>query len=191
MNVSQSNKNTPDRYATLLEVASKDINKADFAAIREAYTQSPGYAPYAPPIAIDELREALQAQDWARAGYIAAELLKVDFLQTEIHGALAQVFEQGGRQDVAAWHRAFANGLVNALMNSGDGFSFETAIKVVNVREEYEVLSLLDLSVVDRRLVLYKDRHYDVFLVRDAKGQQATIHFDVEVMIGAAIPTAR
>ncbi len=185
MNVSQTNENAPDRYAALLDIASKDINQADFAAIREAYTQSPGYAPYAPPIAMDELRAALQAQDWARAGYIAVELLKVDFLQTEVHGALAQVFEQGGRPDKAAWHLAFANGLVNALMNSGDGFLFETAIKVVNVREEYEALRLLGLSVVRRRLVLHKDRHYDVFLVRDEKGRQVTIHFDAEVMISA------
>ncbi len=190
MNVSR-NDTAPDRYAALIEIASGDISKADFAAIREAYTKAPGYAPYTPPVAMDELRGALQAQDWARAGYIAVELLKVDFLQSEVHGALAKVFEQGGRQDKAAWHLAFANGLVNALMNSGDGFSFETAIQVVNVREEYEALQFLGLSVVDRRFVLYKDRHYDVFLVRDAEGHQATIHFDAEVMLGAASPAPR
>jgi hypothetical protein len=191
MSVSQTNNTAPGRYAALLEAAGQDINKVDFAAIREAYTQAPGYAPYALPIAMDELRGALQAEDWARAGFIAAELLKVDFLQTEVHGALAQVFEQGGRQDMAAWHLAFAKGLVNALMNSGDGFSFETALKVVNVREEYEVLSFLGLSAVDRKFVLHENRHYDVFLVRDAKGQQAPLHFDVEVMMGAANPVAR
>lgn len=174
-----------DRYAALLADAQQDIRNVNFEALREAYTQTPGYAPYSSPIAAQELRAALEAKEWARAGYIAAELLDRDFLQLDLHGALAQVFEQAGRTERADWHRAFIAGMINAIMNSGHGLTYDRAFRVVHVREEYEILNILGVRVLERALVEHAGRRYDAFRVNTKQGRPVTIHFDVEVMMGA------
>ncbi len=172
-------------YNWLLNEARRDILKADFDKIRDAYTQREGYNPYQQSSGTEALRAAIKKQDWSEAGLLCTELLKQDFLQIGIHQMIAQLFKRVGESERGEWHQSFANGLLNAIVRSGDGRSFERAYRIVHIREELDALRLLDFIPMRRRKVSHQGRHYEVFSVVNADGKdQGQIYFDVEIMQG-------
>jgi hypothetical protein len=170
-------------YEQLLMEAKGHLENADFTAIRYAYTQTAGYEPYSVAPNMTSLDEAMQRQDWLQASSICLELLQADFLQIRLHQLAAYLLEQADQLDLAKWHTAFANGLTASILQSGDGRSFENAWQVVHIREEYDVLRLLNLTLANQALIVYNERHYDVLEVVGQDGQlQGRLFFDVELL---------
>jgi len=65
------------------------------------------------------------------------------------------------------------------IMARGDGRSAETAWKVGNVHEEYEIVHALGLEVQSQALVVRK-KPYDVLTVRDPRdGTTRALWFDI------------
>ncbi|MEA3032139.1 MAG: hypothetical protein QOH86_155 [Sphingomonadales bacterium] len=64
------------------------------------------------------------------------------------------------------------------IMAKGDGRSPETAWKVGSVREEYEIVRALGLTVKSQALVGGK-KPYDVLEVADAGGKVVKLWFDI------------
>jgi hypothetical protein len=170
-------------YKRLLVQAFDNISQANFDAIRQAYSESAEYAPYATPPDMTPLKAAMDAEKWAEAGVMCAEMLQADYLQINLHLLMAHLYDQVDEKTRANWHLAFANGLTRSIMDSGDGRSFETAIKVIAIREEYDVIRLLGLRPLRQELVSHEGHRYDVIDVADQEGNpQGQLFFDVEAL---------
>lgn len=165
-------------YKQLLALAYARPAEADFTAIRRAYPRTDSYNPYSAPVDLAPLKAAMDRQDWARAGMMCAEFLEADALYIELHLIMAHLFNQVGEPARARWHKTFADGLIRSIMDSGDGRSFQTAWHIVHIREEYDVLRLLQLTPAGRSLVEHEGRRYDVVQVPP----QNSMYFDVEVL---------
>jgi hypothetical protein len=70
------------------------------------------------------------------------------------------------------------SGHIAKIMAQGDGKSPETAYKVGSVREEYEIVRALGLTVRSQALVGGK-KPYDVLEVADARGNVLKLWFDI------------
>ena len=168
-------------YDDLLAAAQADPEGADFHALRMAYTRTDRYQPYGQDSeGIFALRDALTGGDFAAALEAAQRLLAHNPLDIEAHMAADYVHTALGEEAQAAFHRAFARGLIQAILATGDGRDPATAFIVISTTEEYTVLRVLGYVPGDQRLIRLSDHHFDV-LTAHRPGSDETVEFTFNI----------
>jgi hypothetical protein len=141
-------------YDDLLAAAKADPEGTDFHTLRMAYTRTEGYAPYMQDAeGVKQLREALRDGNAEDALDAIDHLLAQNYLDIEAHMAADYVFTNLEAYDESDYHRAFARGLIQAILATGDGRDYDTAFIVLNVSEEYTVLRVMGLVPTRQRLI--------------------------------------
>ncbi len=162
----------------LLEVLA-DPNSADYVSLRKTWLESGLYAPWARDReALDELHMRVGALQWEEARRLAEELLEHEPLDIQLRLELARIYDGLGDEMDAVDQRRFANGLIRAILRSGDGRSVESAIAVIDSQEQALVLTALDLRPVRSVLKAIGDRWIDRVEAVGARGARV-VHFDV------------
>ncbi|MCZ7541138.1 MAG: DUF4919 domain-containing protein [Anaerolineae bacterium] len=177
-------------YYELLAAAQANPAGADFHTLRMAYARSDAYAPYAFNFAgVQALSQALAAGDFDAALRAAHDLLTANYLDIEAHMVADYVHTLRDSAGQAAYHRAFAQGLIGAILATGDGRSQNTAFIVLSTAEEYTVLRLLGYKSTMQRLVLEDNHAYDVLHGRHTRtGQEAEFYFNIDLPFGRLQP---
>jgi hypothetical protein len=170
-------------YDDLLTAAQHNPAAADFLALRTAYADSDYYAPYSHnQDHLNALNAALPAGDFSGAIDAVRGLLDYNYLDIEAHIAADYVYTQAGEPDKSHYHRTFAKGLIDAIMRSGDGRSYETAFIVISIPEEYLVLRLMGFKSVGQRLVQHEGHWFDVLTAQHPQAQGTfDIHFNIDL----------
>ena len=86
------------------------------------------------------------------------------------------------QHDLAAQHHAFISGNLDAIWDSGNGKSFESAWVVVSVAEEYTLISIMGYKMQQQRLIEHAGRYYDVLdcvLRKDETAESVEFYFDI------------
>jgi hypothetical protein len=87
-----------------------------------------------------------------------------------------------GAPDQAEFHKTVFRGLVNSIVNSGDGKSTDKAWVVINTHEEYVVLRVLGYKPGGQSLVRKDGHAYDVMKVKNVEDEtDATFYFNVDI----------
>jgi len=170
-------------YHDLLAAAQQKPAEADFHTLRMAYARSEAYAPYSHDVeAVEALREALPAADFEAALAAIARLLEASYLDIEAHIAADYVYTRLDRPDRSAYHRGFAQGLLGAIYDTGDGRAFDTAFIVLAIPEEYTVLRMMGLRPGGQALVEHEGHWFDVIDATHAQtGVPAKVHFNIDI----------
>jgi len=72
------------------------------------------------------------------------------------------------------------NGIVDSIIQSGDGKTPKTAYKAISVNEEYAVLGSLSLKLVKQKLIKKNGSSYDKMTVKSKKtGKTFDVYFNV------------
>lgn len=168
-------------YPELLERAKANPQAVDFTGLRMSFARSSGYRPYAGyPNEEEPLGHAMESKDWNRILQIVNASLEKNYVRMRPHYFAAIAYEHLGDTDRARFHRAFFSGLAQSIVASGDGRSPETAIVVIDVEEEYDVLALRRLKRQSQALVEKGGRHFDRFEVSGADSSESfVLYFDV------------
>ncbi len=130
----------------------------DYTALRAAYPYTETWDPY------DNKAQALLTQ--AHAAQKGGDCVDaMDKLAMAIHQDFTMDSAHALRADcttgaAAATENAIANGLIHALMDSGDGESEKTAYRIVTQREEMDVLANRHLVLARRTAVRGSDGHF-------------------------------
>ncbi|RPI94100.1 MAG: DUF4919 domain-containing protein, partial [Chloroflexi bacterium] len=112
-------------YRELLAAAQADPAGADFHALRMAYAHSDEYNPYHHDAEnVHALSEALHSGERQTALAPSNRLLDDDYLDIEAHMAADYVHTLLEHPTESAYHRAFATGLIRAILSTGDGRDF-------------------------------------------------------------------
>lgn len=139
-------------FSELLEDAFIDPDRVDYALLRELYVHSPSYLPFGrDERAVARLHQELASERFEEAVETVESLLVVDPLSIALRLAYAHALDGIDDDWEAATQRAFANGLIKAMLRSGDGRSEATAIVVLDERERSLTLELLDLQAKTSR----------------------------------------
>lgn len=191
-------------YADLLAAAKRNPATADFTELRLAYARSSEYAPYpfrplekalgaenirSPehgPYTIPSLEKALDENNMQGAIEAINRILETRYLDRHVHATAAFVYEKIGDEARSTYHRKFAEGLLESIRQSGDGLSYETAFIVIDVREEYLVLGVLDAELIQQSLTEHGGHQFDVLEVRDRRtGQTAAqpLYFNIDLPV--------
>jgi len=171
-------------FETLLEEALADPERADFARLRMAYAQSLGYLPFGREQGeIEELHRRMAAERWEEALDLVELLLESDPLSIPLRFAYAHILEEEGDEFEAGMQRTFANGLLRAMLGSGDGRTPETAIHVLDMREMYLVLDVMGLRAVRSQLTQAGAEWIDQVEASGREGQR-DVYFNVSIPQG-------
>jgi len=173
-------------YREMLALAQQNPQDADFHALRMAYTRSAEYAPYSHDAErVATLGRALRAGDLAAALEASLALLDWNYLDIEAHMAADYVYTSLGDETESAYHRAFARGLIAAILATGDGHGPGGAFIVISVPEEYTVLRVLGLRAIQQALHQIDGHWFDVVDVQHrTTGASMQVYFNVDLPRG-------
>jgi hypothetical protein len=171
-------------FETLLEEALADPERADFARLRMAYARSLGYLPFGREQGeIEELHRRMAAERWEEALDLVELLLESDPLSIPLRFAYAHVLEEDNDELEAGMQRTFGNGLLRAVLASGDGRSAETAIHVLDMREMYLVLDVMGLRAIRSQLIQVGTEWIDQVGATGGEGDR-DVYFNVSIPQG-------
>jgi hypothetical protein len=173
-------------YEELLAAVQADPEGGDYHTLRMAYARTDAYAPYVQDAEnIEKLRAALTGQDMESALEAVAELLAQNYLDIEAHMAADYAHMMLEQYDNSAYHRAFARGLIQAILGTGDGRGFETAFIVLTVSEEYTVLRVMGLVPGNQRLVEHEGHWFDILSGRQRDANETLdMYFNIDLPRG-------
>lgn len=160
----------------LLEDAFLNPASIDYGLLRALYAASAHYLPYGHrPDGVEILHRHLEAQEWEEAIAVVEDLLVDDPLAIALRLAYAHALDGIGDDWEASTQRAVANGLIKAVMRSGDGRSPDSPLRVLDERELHLIVDLLGTRAARTRMDLHEDRWLAVVEAADGR----SLYFDV------------
>lgn len=153
----------------------------DYAALRGLYPYTETWDPYGnkSQALLTEANASQKGGDCADALDKLAQAIHQDFTMDSAHALRADC----SSGETARIENAIADGLIHALMDSGDGASEKTAYVVVTQREEMDVLANRHVALTRRTAVRGSDGHYyeriDGVTTGKSPPKSVTFYFDV------------
>lgn len=152
--------------------------EVDFGALRDAYGARVDYDERCEDRDLKKrAAEALNGEDYAEAVNLIEPALKRCPVSAQLHLWKAGALMELGRDDEAKVHKRWFLGLIQSVLDSGDGKTAETAFITISIPEEYLVLRFLGLEAETQALTGSPYR-VDQFTARDEEGNRVTIYFN-------------
>jgi len=149
-------------FSELLEDAFLDPSRVDYRLLRRLYVASASYVPYGRDDShVETLHGQLASGAFEEAIATVEALLETDPLAISLRLAYAHALDGIDDDWEASTQRAVANGLIKAILSSGDGRTPESAIVVLDEREHQLVLQLLDVQPLSSQRLATEDGWYD------------------------------
>ncbi len=148
-------------YPVLLEKFQNfdnNLTQEDFLHIYYGYVFTEMYNPYGVHEKQDKFFELYYAKEYKEAISLGQEILESDPVNTKIIFKMLVCYHQLGNSEMSGKYAMQYYGLLQIIYYSGDGKSQETAFKVINVSDEYEILSELGLESTGQALIGNCDR---------------------------------
>ena len=170
-------------YDELVARAKTGDADVDYLALRNAYAQSPNYDPYGATTGKlqNELIDAYRRADCAAAIAAAESISAVNFAHADAHLVASLCHGKLGNEEAMRRERKIARGLIDSILQSGDGKSEASAFVVIQIAEEYSVLRVLGLRPSSQALIHAQNHSYDRFDTKsNDTGQQVVVFFNID-----------
>ena len=169
-------------YAQLLEKVNAKDPAADFAALRFAFMDADAYSPYGGDTASQNaLDAALKEKNYGKAAKLAEKILATNFVDISGHLGASRAQAALKNSEKAEFHRYVGQGLINSILQSGDGKTPQTAYVVISPDEEYALFNYWGFRTSAQSIV-HKDGHvYDLMTGTDQKtNEKVCVYFNVD-----------
>ena len=175
---------TEDYYFDTLKIIEKQdvslLNDIDFVKFRRSFLEardSKGLE-----ISTELLKsynEAMNAEnpDGGLIVSLCEEILEKDYTDLNRHVIRNYFLEQQGKD--VSFYREVTSRLIDSIMTSGDGRSPETAFHVFQVKEEYEIIKMFRMRMIEQTLISIGDHSFDIMECEDVEGNTFEIYFDI------------
>ena len=174
-----------DDYAKLVARAAAHDTTVDFRALRLAYLKSAARSREdsdAVAAQQKQLFAAVAAEDAIAIRDNAIKLLSMDYINMYGHMMLRQSCAFLHDDACTAREHFVEFGLLNSVVDSGNGKSCQSGWEVVTIHEEYFVLDMLGAHLKQQALV--HDGHgCDAMTVDDRDGKEAVYYFNADAVL--------
>jgi len=170
-------------YDELLVQAKNDPGSIDFTELRISYVTSGEYRPNDPSRISSKIFIKLDIEEGNLHDAIEKIYGVLDdyYLDYEAHSLASVILAELGDREKALYHREFARGIFNSILQSGNGQSFEKAFKVVDICEEFFIINAYDLKYISKVSLEHDGHAYDVIKYYKTKtGASGKIHFNID-----------
>jgi len=141
---------------------------------------SDDYEPYAFSPQVTNFDEAFRVQNYRRAIVLGEKIVKKDPVDFTVLLKLLKCYLEEKEEEAAQFTRMQVDVLYKAILHSGDGSTPESAIKVLQIADEYAIMALMGIEGVSRRSQMGDNSILDVWKVRSAaKGGKEVMYFEV------------
>ena len=124
---------------------------------------------------------AFNKGDFDQALEHSKKILEKYYLDIEAHQIAYLAYRELHIQEEAEFHHKIARGLIQAIFQTGDGKSRETAWEVLSTHEEYVILHVLGLMPGSQSLIRAGKHSFDELEANDPKtGQKVTLYFNID-----------
>jgi hypothetical protein len=152
----------------------------DFKALRFAFAEKVGTNPVDMKSETDMVK-ALNDKNFKEAAKISESIQKMAYVDMNSHVIAAMAYKGLGDMKKSKFHEAVYIGLVNSILNGGDGNSTKTAYEVISVAEEYVLLNALELKRGTQAVLEENGHKYDVLTVTDkATNETQKVYFNID-----------
>lgn len=134
------------------------LTNEDYKYLYYGYVYTDMYNPYGIHEEEDEFYDLYYDKEYERAIEIGNKMFIQDPVNTKVLFKMLVCHHQQGNSELANNYAMLYYGLLTVIYFSGDGISEETAFKVINVSDEYEILSELGLQSAGQALIGNCDR---------------------------------
>lgn len=143
------------KYVQQLEIGQLDIDYQDF---RNSFIESQQYSvSKSKSTEFLNLRKEMYAKmnksNYPEVIKITKQMLSIDYTSMLAHKILRQTYKIMGDTINAAKYETIQFGLLNSIVKNGDGKSIQTAWPVIQIEEEYFILSMLGAKLTEQALV--------------------------------------
>lgn len=179
----ETKKNAPDYY-TLVEQLKNNDKSVDFTALRYAYTKTRDYNPYGSEDDADKdaMYKALNNEEFEKAVKHAQAVLEKNYVDLDTHFDCYIAYREMKNAEKQKFHDFVLRGLLGSIYGSGDGQTPETALVVINTREEYFFFNANGYEVISQSLVAINDHNYDKVEVKEKKsGEKTVFYFNIDM----------
>jgi hypothetical protein len=118
--------------------------------------------------------EAIEREAWSEAADLTAPRLETCPVDIDLHLVHAVALRELGQAEASKHHFAWHQGLVDSVLESGDGRTPETAWVVISIAEEYSILNVFGMQPMEQVLL---DGGIEMMRV-EAEGKTYVVHFD-------------
>jgi Domain of unknown function (DUF4919) len=175
-------------YDQMVESAKRGDSNINFAALRFAFLDSS--SEHKDGFFNARLLNGLnQQKDYQKLLDTANGFIAQDFVDIRSHFAAATAYKALGHDAESQKELVIAKGLMQSILDSGDGKSQKTAYVVINTSEEYAVLEFLGIRSTGQSLILGHTNQtsggpaFDV-LHSTKNGQEMDVYFDIAKFYG-------
>lgn len=192
VNQGNTQDNPADYYQTLLDRLKNGDTSINFAELRVLFAQLPTYNPYKK---MQELRDKenqmwqeYKSGNYQKALEIGNSILEINYLRIMTHYIFSEVYGKLGDTQKQKFHEDVFFGLVDSIIQSGDGKSPETAMTVIEVREEYDVLDVLGFEQESQTLVEKDGKRFDFLVAKNSEtGETRDFYFNIDLFYDKAL----
>jgi len=150
----------------------------DFKAMRLAFVTSK--SPGVDPKLRTKLSDSIKAKKNDETAKAIEEILRVDFVNANLHALAAQAYLGSGDAKKAELHKNIYLGLVNSILKDANGESTKTAYEVISEDEESAVLTALELKKTGQEKLEEGGHQYLVVTASDAAAASTKVYFNVD-----------
>ena len=149
--------NFDDTYCHTIAKLESGETEIDYLKFRESFLESQQHS-----VASDKSTELIELKKKMYEQMRNSELdeiiittkkmLSIDYTNMKAHKILRQTYEYTGDTTNARKYKAIQFGLLNSIIDNGDGRSCESAWPVIAVSEEYFILEMLDARLLSQSI---------------------------------------
>ena len=178
-----SETNATPSYEMLIARMRAGETKIDFRAVRLAYAESKdALASGSSHVTRRAMNVALSSRRFDDTVRIASDILKTVYISPDTHAALSAAYRELGEKDKSDFHKSVYLGLVNSILEVGDGKGPLTAYQVVTTEEEYAVMRAFGLSVWGQELVSHDGRWFEILSATNTKTSLTVkVYFNIDL----------
>ncbi|MEO6393713.1 MAG: DUF4919 domain-containing protein [Pyrinomonadaceae bacterium] len=174
-----------ETYDALVKRVKGGDLKVDFGAMRQAYTETPGFSGYGNSGKY-EMYGALNQKKFKDALSLAEKRLEKVYVDLNGHYVAMIANSELKQSDKAEFHRQVFLGLVDSIVRGHDGLTPATAYDVISIDEEKLVISYLGFEFSGSQALVQDSGHaYDRMGVTDSKTKtNSALYFRIDRFFG-------
>lgn len=177
--------NSPFFYATLMkryESGDTTLSTEDYRYLYYGSATNENYIAYGSPVAREKLNKVKDIDKIIKLEKEA--LAEFPFNLRDIYNLYLKLDEKGEKEEAAIYYKKMM-GIAQAIMSTGDGQTDSTAMYVVNVGHEYDMIGLLGYKFSGPQILIRKTETMDKMGLAKNDDGLDYLYFNVDALFSS------
>ena len=161
------------------QINDASLKSIDYLMLYYGFVTQEDYNPYKTLALEDSLPKLTSARKGQEAIAWAEQILSKTPISLAAYVEKAYALRGINQESLSMVELGKYSQLLQTIMRSGEGSSYEKPLIVISPKDEEIVLLAHKLTVLSKSMNGNSGRFYDVYLVRNEKGKQYPLYFDI------------